>query len=490
MHVSHDVLTFESRQSTRLFHFPSRPRGDHYLRKSFYSRSLRRTSKSISNDTTSNSSSNKNNNIPMMRIQSFLQRLVVLVVALLVLLRWEETNALSLSSSKQRRTSASVSPLFVLRTPPPPPPTTTRPSFYETLAASSSSKDHVTIAQQLNVKPGMMDFSPRFWKFAWRSHGWLLPMLHFWDQARTSDLDNSLKVLWCKALVGLDRTSPACDDSLAYDMLPSITRRLVKLPEWFFPRLVHFIIELRTVFLDRALREEIQYAKKDVCSTQQSTTKENQPSSCRIRLVTLGAGYDTRSVKFLNDDKGWRIDEAWELDMPQVVSSKSIMLERLQARRPNAKIPQTIGQDLTDFERLRQQLSTILDRSDKYEWYTIFVVEGVLIYLKEQDRSRVLSLCSEMLKSRKQHGSFLFADRIRKIRDPTASQVKSWLQSDGWELVDGSFCVHPGKARHMGAARVVSVVDQPPSAVETTAIPRKGTYLVHNQQAVMEHTTT
>jgi hypothetical protein len=32
--------------------------------------------------------------------------------------------------------------------------------------------------------------------------------------------------------------------------------------------------------------------------------------------------------------------------------------------------------------------------------------------------------------------------------------MKTWLDGDGWTLNDGSFAVHPGKARHMGIARV------------------------------------
>jgi hypothetical protein len=253
---------------------------------------------------------------------------------------------------------------------------------------------------------------------------------------------------------------------LAYDMLPSISRWIVQLPERFFPRLVHFIIELRTVYLDRALEEEIRHAKK----TYVTEMSQDTLPLCRVRLITLGAGYDTRSVKFLNrhdrhhlDGSDWpHIDEAFELDLPQVIQSKSIMLDRLQTRRSTAShVPHLISQNLTDFDGLQQQLSTILqcndandDDTQSQEWHTIFLVEGVLIYLKEEDRSRLLSLCSEMLKTKKLQGSFLFADRIRQLPDPDLVQVQTWLQSSGWELVNGSFCVHPGKARHMGAARV------------------------------------
>ena len=356
---------------------------------------------------------------------------------------------------------------------------TTSSSFYETLSSSSSSSspDHCSIAQTLGVKPGWMDFSPQFWKFAWKTHGRLLPLLHGLDKARTSDLDSCLKVLWCKALVGLDRSSPAYDGGLAYDMLPSGSRNLVRLPESLFPRLVHFVIELRTVFLDRALQEEIRHYQNDdqfnnmnninkAAQKQMENEKDNninnKNKSCRIRLVTLGAGYDTRSVKFLNspyDGCCCQIDEAWELDIQQVVDSKSIMLQRLQSRRPVDRIPCLVAQDLTDANGLQSCLHRILkgdddDDKNKNPWHTIFLVEGVLIYLNEDDKSQVLSLCAQGLRQESQTGSVLFADRIRKLRDPDISQMKTWLQSNGWDLVEQSFCVHPGKTRHMGAARV------------------------------------
>jgi O-methyltransferase involved in polyketide biosynthesis len=161
-------------------------------------------------------------------------------------------------------------------------------------------------------------------------------------------------------------------------------------------------------------------------------------------------------VKFLNINK--EIDEAWEIDMEQVMHSKSIMFHRLQHRRPNYKLPNLIAQDLTDTVGLKCALDTILQphnsSKNNEEWYTIFIVEGVLIYLKEDDRRKVLFVCSQSLKSRRINGSFLFADRIRKLRDPSPGKVEEWLKSDGWDLVANSFCVHPGKARHMGAARV------------------------------------
>jgi O-methyltransferase involved in polyketide biosynthesis len=96
---------------------------------------------------------------------------------------------------------------------------------------------------------------------------------------------------------------------LAYDMLPSGTRRILQLPGLFFPRLIHFNIELRTAYLNRALLQEI----------------ELKPEKKTV-LITLGAGYDALLVRFLTSGQ---VREAWELDVEPVVSLKESMLEQL-----------------------------------------------------------------------------------------------------------------------------------------------------------------
>jgi hypothetical protein len=315
----------------------------------------------------------------------------------------------------------------------------------------SPSQENIQLAERLDVQPARLDvYPPWFWRLCWRLHGRLLPILHAFDRARTRDLENCLKCLWCKAVNGLNPKSPAFDSRLAYDMLPSITRWAARFPFQFYPPLVHYIIELRTVFLNCALQEEIQRIHDD-------------DQDCKIRLITLGAGYDTRSVKFLNEDGTARLDDAWELDMQPVIKSKSVMLERLQIRRPSERLPSLVEQDLRDLKGLEKNLDQIMTTdqtkvdSNLGRWHTIFLVEGVLIYLKEEQRSNLLSFCSSYLQRRKEsesNGSFLFADRIRRPRDTNLEQIKGWLQMDGWELVDNSFCVHPGKARHMGVARI------------------------------------
>ena len=288
------------------------------------------------------------------------------------------------------------------------------------------------VAKALNVRPG--SHAPRImWRYSWKIHGWSLPLLHCFDKAAARDFDYSLKCLWCKALAGRDTKSPVYDDGIAYDMLPSGSRWIFKLPNRIFPRLIHFNIELRTAYLDNALRQEI-------------AANEGK----KIRLITLGAGYDARSVRFLTDGV---IDEAWELDITAVLDSKVIMLDRLLKRRPSCVLPKIVSVDLNDVDTFRDLRLNGIVSSDT-NWHTIFLLEGVLIYLDEGIPDKVLSVCSNILQERGLSGSLVFADLLRGIPDGNFEMAKDRLDGDGWQLVESSWCVKPGLARHMGTARV------------------------------------
>ncbi|CAJ1953053.1 unnamed protein product [Cylindrotheca closterium] len=292
------------------------------------------------------------------------------------------------------------------------------------------------VAKDLGIRPGSS--APRIvWKYSWRMLGYALPVLHALDEARSKDLDYSLKCLWCKALSGRDRKSPTFDDNVAYDMLPSVSRKILQLPRRLYPRLIHFNIELRTVYLDRAIREEI----------------KRVTSSKKIRLITLGAGYDTRSVRFLEEGL---VHEAWELDMPQVLQSKEIMLDRLGRRRPSTKRPNLVAQDLNDLSSFVETFAnTIQDIDDDASWHNIIVLEGVLIYLNEGIPSSLLTVCSKQSQERDLSASLVFADLFRALPSLEVGEVEAFFKSMGWSLDRSSWCPKPGLARHMGVARVL-----------------------------------
>ena len=110
------------------------------------------------------------------------------------------------------------------------------------------------IAQKLGIPPPFN--APKIvWSLCWKVQCFFLPLLHFFDKYVPSDTCLNLAVLWWKAIAG---------DRIAFDLLPSLTRSVVRWPlRLLYPRLHHQNVALRTKFLDKALRNEIQMAERD-----------------------------------------------------------------------------------------------------------------------------------------------------------------------------------------------------------------------------------
>ena len=202
-----------------------------------------------------------------------------------------------------------------------------------------------------------------------------------------------------------------------------------------FPRLHHANVEIRTSFLDRSVTEFAQ---------------ENPKS--RIQLVSFGAGYDVRSIK-LKERKV--VDRAFELDLPQVVQAKQRILtsKRFQRRRPhmdNDMLPTFFPVDLNDLDDVKKTLKNILEASNGDEWFTIFLFEAVMIYLDDGVPRALLQACSDALKSTKNRGALVFADRLEKVPGGDSSIGRQELANVGWNVVE--WLPKPGLARHMGRA--------------------------------------
>jgi hypothetical protein len=313
-------------------------------------------------------------------------------------------------------------------------------------ANNSTIPDPDEVAARLNVQPYTR--APRLvWKYAWRGHGKLLKILHWKDPAAAKDVDQSLKVVWLKALAAFNPKSPTHDpERWTYNTLPKISAWLIfrLIPARFFPRLHHANIELRTTYLDSMILKEIAA----------NTNK-------KIRLISLGAGYDIRSVRWLTHGQ---VDEAWELDIPAVVESKRIMLERLQRRRQRRSqttvLPTFRGVDLNNLSEVQDLLQSILldkhsssSSSSKQEWHTIFVSEGVLIYLDPTIPGKLLKLCADTVTTGgTSTASLCMADRLENSPGGEEPAGRQELARSSWELMD--WCPKPGLARHMAVARL------------------------------------
>lgn len=290
-----------------------------------------------------------------------------------------------------------------------------------------------------------LEASSKTWKRAWNIQQRALPILHSFDKYQPPDSKLSLSCLWWKALSANDITSPVYDDSLAFDLLPRGFRFLVgKKLRRFYPRLHHANVEIRTAYLDQSVTNIIHQVQA-----------QNGPST-KIRLVALGAGYDVRSIKFR--ERGL-VNQAIELDLPQVISAKTKILEsqRFRKRRPNLtedSFPQFFPVNLNDLDRVRSLLLQILESStDSTKWHTIFLFEGVMIYLDEGVPEALLKMCSTVLETTGENGSLVFADRLENIPGGDPDIGRRELAKNGWNVTD--WLPKPGLARHMGTASLI-----------------------------------
>lgn len=172
----------------------------------------------------------------------------------------------------------------------------------------------------------------------------------------------------------------------------------------------------------------------------------------------MGAGYDTRGVKMIERET---VDQVIEFDLPEVVDAKERLFRRLLKRRPWLKelsMPTLVPSDFNDLSDVEEKLKPILLRDDDdssgnddtAEWHTIFVFEGVMIYLNDNVPSSLLNITSRLLRENNLKGSLCFADRLENVPGGDFDMGVKELENNGWKLKDWS--PKPGLARHMGSA--------------------------------------
>lgn len=323
------------------------------------------------------------------------------------------------------------------------------------IANNSTIPTPTEVAAIVGVKPAT-NAPKEVWKIVWRLHGMLIPLLHLGDKAKPKDSKYSLTVLHCKAIASMDKTSKVFDNRWTYDTLPSISRWILRLlPTWLFPRLHHANIEARTAYLNGIIQAEVERV------IQEDTTK-----STAIRLISIGSGYDVRCSRLLSEYSGF-IDAAYELDLDHVVQSKQLILDRLLTRRQRRKNkykslrqPTLVPMDLNDVAACEQTLEEVCaSETNKPNTHTIFISEGVMIYLNKGVPSKLLRIMNQAAtkeskdSSKINTASFCFADRLENIPGGDIKAAKQELNHNGWDLVD--WCPKPGLARHMGLARLL-----------------------------------
>ncbi len=319
-----------------------------------------------------------------------------------------------------------------------------------------------SIAGKLGVPPPLN--SPKIvWSWCWKIQCFFLPLLHAWDKYVPQDTCLNLAVLWWKAIAG---------DQVAFNLLPSFTRSMVRWPfRLFFPRLHHQNVALRTKFLDKALREEIEIAHID-------SGRE------RVAVLSLGAGFDTRSIRFLNGEAAGREGiDFFEMDLPEVIAQKRGLLERYSKRRPSHVLPNLIEANLNDSQGVDKALAASVFKDEDEEGKPatpgsvrykkiVILVEAVLMYVEKDKVAPTLKMVVNAAKSHSGSVSFVFSDRfpgvyeqldklVASTNDVDIAEKERALVQDYLLGVDNRLNVvewlpKPGRARHQGVSRVIS----------------------------------
>ncbi len=322
-----------------------------------------------------------------------------------------------------------------------------RPALH--FSTSSPNNDARTIkiidnvANHCNVKPPTdyrsIPAIKQFARWTWRRRGSVLKILHWNDPLTPVDSCINLECLWWKALSTTDPQSP-CYDTLTYDMLPRHTRWILKAFRRLHPRWIHALLEVRMAYLNQAIDQEMQ-----------------RSNAQNFRIISLGAGYDIRSIRMLNQPKFKGRMECYEFDLPSTVESKAKLIQRRlfqqQERRKNSlpvlQLPTMIGVDLNDTVEFQRQLDLILSKdTTKKEWHTIFVVEGVLMYLEPTNAVATLQICAKTMSP---HVSLCFADRIFQRPDCNWIPIQEQFDAIGWTLLEWAPSPN-ANAKHMGIA--------------------------------------
>lgn len=329
-------------------------------------------------------------------------------------------------------------------------------------------------ARQLSV-PAPLNAPRIVWTLAWRLQSFMLPILHFFDRSTTVDTCLNLAVLWWKAIAG---------DGVCYDLLPSITRWIVASPlRFLYPRLHHQNVAMRTQFLDRMLIKEL-HSMPAASSTSLSD---------KTAVIVLGAGFDSRSLRFLNNRRiGRQRDspvssetsdqlEFYEVDLPDVIEQKKDMLGRYERRNRESRYPTLVPADLNNVVLVQEQLTReVFKASNPSEQprrfkSIIIMVEAVLMYLDKEQVSPLLQTVITLSKQYSGQISFAFSDRIPgvceqidrssesiadndlAVTDKERELVKAYLKEkvdSRMELVE--WIPKPGRARHQGLGHIKS----------------------------------
>lgn len=276
----------------------------------------------------------------------------------------------------------------------------------------------------------------------------VFPLLYLGDDSGVREESKNLRVLWTRALLANrngagDGTtaSSLLQDKVAYELLPPSSRWVVGTS--LAPLYPNSVVEKlsfvanRTNFIDRELDDFIL----------QNEQRQKQ-------VVVLGAGYDTRSLRYYrnnnNDDLAF-----YEVDLPQVSKLKSKLIDRYHnentEQRQQQQLPASEGQTnkkpiLIPFDLNLVVNQSIFDllQSNGFDpaLPTLIAIEAVLFYLEP---AAVSELMSQLFSLMPGDGTarLVLTDNLSKVGVPPGGppflqrgKCEEWLQRNNKSMLN------------------------------------------------------
>jgi methyltransferase (TIGR00027 family) len=253
------------------------------------------------------------------------------------------------------------------------------------------------------------------------------PILYAFDkEGKLRDSSKNLRVLWTRALLA---NLGKINDPIAYNLLPRGTRKIVgplaARSLWSSPIGAAAVAKLdwivdRTNFIDKTVQQFL----------------EETPGPKQV--IVLGAGYDTRSLRFQSSDI-----QFFEVDLPDIAIAKESLMTTTSLNSNTKKDiiqPKHFGFDLNTIAT--EQTSLVNNLVEKKgldtEIPTMVICEAVLFYLMPEAAQGLVKELFALNAKR-----YCFTDNLAKLGVapgppvPTPKEkCQGWLEREGKTLMD------------------------------------------------------
>lgn len=269
--------------------------------------------------------------------------------------------------------------------------------------------------------------------------GAVFSLLHAFDDCGIEDSSKNLRVLWVRALLSF---RGKIEDDVADKLLPSNTRGLVT-SEWganLLDPILPFAewIESRTQFIDESLDS---FLSNPLCTDSQTGTK------LECQVVLLGAGYDTRALRYRH--KHGNAVNFMEVDLPSVVEGKSKLYEKFQREQDPDWDIEKYGSTFIPFDlndaggsNPTSLIETLRKSGLKKDVPTLLVSEAVLFYVNEDAIRNIMedftTFASEGGNGNSERAETLicFTDSLKPFVDvPFSNEARKWFNKNNMDLL-------------------------------------------------------